>query len=97
MLFIGETWALSSHFWKARLLQIAQVSEGGNTSASGLVPWHMYAVFGFSGVLAQARNLLGLARDVHCLLPQQSGALLNCGCRGRKDSRPCLQRPLELA
>lgn len=51
------------------------VSVGGNPSAFGRVPWHTHSVPGFLGVLAQTRNLLGLAGDVHCFLPSRPGLL----------------------
>lgn len=95
MLFVREARALSSHFWKARPFNLKfQRSEHQQVGAGSMAHGCGVRVL---GVLARAWKLRGLARDVHCLLPRQSGVSLNCSWRGGKDSRPGLPWPLELA
>jgi hypothetical protein len=38
----------------------------------GLVPWHIHMLQGSSDALSQARNLLGLARDILGIFPQKT-------------------------
>lgn len=95
MLFVREARALSSHIWKARPFNLQfQRSEHEQVGAGSMAHVRGVRVL---GVLARAWKLHGLARDVHCLLPRQSGVSLARSWRGRKDSRPGLQRPLDLA
>ena len=98
-LFVRETRALSFHFWKVCPLNLKH--SGGSFRGQKHKQLWAGSMTHICGVRVFSYSCPGMeswaCQGCTHFLPKQPVVPLIFSYRGRKDSRPCLQQPLELA